>query len=95
MHSVLARRLANRTIAGMIVLVPVIALQACQTTGPERRTTTATAAIDGSDPGLAQRMCAVFRPIYWSRLDSEETIRQVVVHNAGWDALCAPSQTLP
>lgn len=32
--------------------------------------------------------CSRWRPIYWSRSDTEETIRQVKEHNAVFKKLC-------
>lgn len=33
-------------------------------------------------------MCAVFKPIYWSKDDTRETQEQVVEHNKVWSTLC-------
>ena len=33
--------------------------------------------------------CGAFRPITWSRGDTDTTLRQVHEHNAAWEALCA------
>ena len=48
-------------------------LATCQTTTP-------TSAIDVS--------CLAYEPIRYSRHDTEETRRQIVEHNAAWDAVC-------
>ena len=32
--------------------------------------------------------CSAFEPIHYSRTDTEETRRQIVAHNAAWDAIC-------
>lgn len=32
--------------------------------------------------------CARWRPIAWSRADTDDTIRAVKEHNAAWEALC-------
>lgn len=32
--------------------------------------------------------CEIFVPINWSSADTEETLRQVLAHNAVWDGLC-------
>lgn len=50
------------------------------------RTPTAGAAIEPSAGGWE---CLAFRPIAWSRADTEETIRQVREHNAVWEEACS------
>jgi hypothetical protein len=32
--------------------------------------------------------CEAFRPIYWSKLDTLDTQKQAVEHNAAWKSLC-------
>jgi hypothetical protein len=32
--------------------------------------------------------CSAFEPIWWSKKDTDETIRQVKEHNAAWMAAC-------
>ena len=39
--------------------------------------------IAGIDTG-----CRSFKPIIWSKIDSTKTQRQVVKHNAAYDAIC-------
>jgi hypothetical protein len=48
--------------------------------------TTSTGAIDPANG--EDWPCLAFRPITWSRKDSDKTIRQVREHNAVWEALC-------
>ena len=48
-------------------------LQACATTTPISVTDTS---------------CLAYEPIRYSRKDTEQTRRQIVQHNAAWDALC-------
>lgn len=35
-----------------------------------------------------QWICFAFRPIFWSRQDTDRTRDQIVQHNAAWEALC-------
>ena len=44
-----------------------------------------TTATGATEPGWE---CLAFRPIRWSRADTDATRRQVIEHNAVWDALC-------
>jgi hypothetical protein len=44
------------------------------------RTTTPISATDAS--------CLAYEPIRYSRTDTAETRRQIIEHNAAWDALC-------
>lgn len=53
-----------------------LAIAGCQTTG--------SAAIE---PG-ADTFCRIAKPITWSRLDSEATVREIKEHNAAWVRLC-------
>jgi len=58
-------------------LALTLLLAACQTTTPGTGTT------GSADP------CVAFRPITFSiRFDSAETVEQIVIHNAAWDAIC-------
>jgi len=50
-----------------------VLLPACKTTIPISVTDTS---------------CLAYEPIRYSRKDSEETRRQIIEHNAAWDALC-------
>jgi hypothetical protein len=34
------------------------------------------------------RFCQVAQPIYWSRRDTPETVRQIKAHNAAWSRAC-------
>jgi hypothetical protein len=46
------------------------------------KTTTPISATDAS--------CLAYEPIRYSRTDTEATRRQIIEHNAAWDALCGP-----
>jgi hypothetical protein len=35
--------------------------------------------------------CLAFALIRWSAADTQQTVRQIVEHNAAWDALCGQS----
>lgn len=37
--------------------------------------------------------CAVFQPIYWSEIDTVETIIQAKEHNAVWSRLCSQTKS--
>ena len=50
-------------------------LASCQTTGS-----------GAIDPALVA--CGSFKPVYWSRTDSAQTIAQVKEHNAAGKSLC-------
>lgn len=45
-------------------------------------------AVSGCATNTAGTDCLVFRPIYFSERDTEETIEQVLYHNAAWEAVC-------
>jgi hypothetical protein len=32
--------------------------------------------------------CSAFEPIRWSKMDTDDTIRQIKEHNAAWAAIC-------
>ena len=42
------------------------------------------------DPALVA--CKAFAPIYWSERDTDDTVKQILGHNAAWLAICRPSQ---
>jgi hypothetical protein len=58
---------------GLILLATPLA--SCQTTGS-----------DGISPSLVA--CGSFKPVYWSKSDTTQTITQVKEHNAAGKALC-------
>ncbi|WP_280950367.1 MULTISPECIES: hypothetical protein [Rhodomicrobium] len=37
---------------------------------------------------MTDTSCLAYEPIRYSRTDTEETRRQIIEHNAVWDALC-------
>jgi hypothetical protein len=57
----------------LALLAVLLPLAACKTTIPISVTDTS---------------CLAYEPIRYSRKDSEETRRQIIEHNAAWDALC-------
>ena len=57
----------------LVLLAVLLPLAACKTTTPIAATDTS---------------CLAYEPIRYSRNDSEETRRQIIEHNAAWDALC-------
>jgi hypothetical protein len=58
---------------GLIMLA--IPLASCKTTGS-----------GATDPALVA--CASYKPVYWSKSDTPETVSQIKEHNAAWKALC-------
>ena len=61
----------------LVPLVILIGVAACQTTETQTCAT-----------NVVQVACAPFQPISYSRLDTEETRRQIVMHNAAYVAVC-------
>lgn len=52
-------------------------------------TASCTTVSSATDRGpVYQALCDQFQPLRASRLDTEETKRQVIAHNATWVALC-------
>jgi hypothetical protein len=51
-------------------------------------TTTDSGATDPDPRALA---CKALAPIGWSKLDTDETIHAVKIHNARWSAICGGS----
>ena len=62
-----------RSLRRLALLAVLLPLAACKTTPPISVTDTS---------------CLAYEPIRYSRKDSEETRRQIIEHNAAWDALC-------
>lgn len=65
--------------ARLSALLLSVSLTACATT---------TGSSGPTEPPPKPTACAVFKPIYWSGKDSDETLKQVREHNAAWKALC-------
>jgi hypothetical protein len=59
----------------LMLLAATLLLVACQTTGSVATNKSVS--------------CAAFKPILWSKLDTLDTQKQAVEHNAAWSALCA------
>ena len=55
-----------------LLAVPLL-LAACKTTTPI---------------SVTDASCLAYEPIRYSRTDTAETRRQIIEHNAAWDALC-------
>ena len=58
----------------LLLLTITLSMAACQTTGSV-----------GTSKSVS---CVAFKPIYWSKLDTLDTQKQVTEHNAAWSALC-------
>ncbi len=61
------------TLCGLILLATLTA--SCQTTGS-----------GAIDPALVA--CASFKPVYWSKADTAQTVAQIKENNAAGKALC-------
>ena len=45
------------------------------------------------DPALVA--CKAFSPIYWSERDTDDTVKQILGHNAAWLAICPAPEAKP
>lgn len=66
-------RFATSTGAIALALTSIFLMTSCETT-------TGIVGINSA--------CSLFPPIRWSQADSDETIRQVRLHNAAFDEVC-------
>lgn len=67
----------------LLAVLPLIA--ACKTTTPIAATDTfLSGRVQTSNP----ESCLAYEPIRYSRSDTAETRRQIIEHNAAFDALC-------
>jgi hypothetical protein len=57
----------------LALLAALPLLAACKTTTPI---------------SVTDASCLAYEPIRYSRTDSEQTRRQIIEHNAAWDAIC-------
>ena len=70
-------RVLSNVLAPLVLLLTIVVLAACQTI-PETATTECTRA-----------MCQAFQPITYSASgDTEETVLEILEHNAVWDVNC-------
>lgn len=44
--------------------------------------------VSSAPPDIPMTFCLVAKPIFWSPKDTDETIKQVKLHNAAGKALC-------
>lgn len=61
------------------MLISLLSLTACATT------------TNSSAPKPINEFCALYKPIHWSRLDTDETLKQIKETNAVWVKLCKPA----
>lgn len=70
-----------------LISVPTMTLVACA--HPMNSSSPAISTTLPAKP--TNEFCAIAKPIYWSKSDSDKTLQQVKEHNAVWKKLCAPA----